>query len=246
MISLIIVIIWISSTVVGPSKSADPVRRTPNSVWQRQPSRSCAMSCLAGNHFNAHVFLKNVIPVDRVRTHLGLKDIDPEWCFMDLWVSNFWGHCVATCIHAFWICCLYRWNGKFEHFYCPWVASYEETKAKNKGLDLKRRWDLVPPEPDLSCRHPRCNCPPSDSGWQHPWRTPSTQSMAVHLTFVQMWGSRSTGLIPPCQPLDFSFRTRLTRQCAHSCPRPLECQFGIPPTYIFGDPGQSVCIAAVF
>ena len=45
---------------------------------QRQPSRSCAMSCLAGNHFNAHVFLKNVIPVDRVRTHLELKDIDPE------------------------------------------------------------------------------------------------------------------------------------------------------------------------
>ena len=78
LISLIIVIIWISSTVVGPSKSADPVRRTPNSVWQRQPSRSCAMSCLAGNHFNAHVFLKNVIPVDRVRTHLELKDIDPE------------------------------------------------------------------------------------------------------------------------------------------------------------------------
>ena len=37
-----------------------------------------------GNHFNAHVFLKNAIPVDRVRTHLGLKDLDPERCFMDL------------------------------------------------------------------------------------------------------------------------------------------------------------------
>ena len=57
----------------------------------------------------------------------------------------------------------------------------------------------------------------------------STQSMAVPLTFLQMWGSQSTGLSPPHQPLDFSFITRLTRQCAHSCPRPLECQSGIPP-----------------
>jgi len=39
---------------------------------------------IVGNHFNAHVFLKNAIPVDRVRTHLGLKDLDPERCFMDL------------------------------------------------------------------------------------------------------------------------------------------------------------------
>jgi hypothetical protein len=39
---------------------------------------------MVGNHFNAHVFLKNAIPVDRVRTHLGLKDLDPERCFMDL------------------------------------------------------------------------------------------------------------------------------------------------------------------
>ena len=39
---------------------------------------------IVGNHFNAPVFLKNAIPVDRVRTHLGLKDLDPERCFMDL------------------------------------------------------------------------------------------------------------------------------------------------------------------
>ena len=42
-----------------------------------------------GNHFNAHVFLKNSIPVDRVKTRLVLQDLDPELCFMNLCVSNF-------------------------------------------------------------------------------------------------------------------------------------------------------------
>ena len=56
-----------------------------------------------------------------------------------------------------------------------------------------------------------------------------TQHMAVQLTFLQMWGCRSTGLRPPRPPLDFSFITRLTRLCAHSWPLSLECR-GIPPT----------------
>jgi hypothetical protein len=44
---------------------------------------------IVGNHFNAHVFLKNLIPVDRVKTPLVLQDLDPELCFMNLCVSNF-------------------------------------------------------------------------------------------------------------------------------------------------------------
>ena len=42
-----------------------------------------------GNHFNAHVFLKNSIPVDRVKTPLVTQDRDPELCFMNLCVSAF-------------------------------------------------------------------------------------------------------------------------------------------------------------
>ena len=42
-----------------------------------------------GNHFNAHVFLKNSIPVDRVKTRLVLQDLDQKLSFMNLCVSNF-------------------------------------------------------------------------------------------------------------------------------------------------------------
>jgi hypothetical protein len=42
-----------------------------------------------GNHFNTHIYLKNSIPGDRVKTRLVLQDLDPELCFMNLCVSTF-------------------------------------------------------------------------------------------------------------------------------------------------------------
>ena len=52
------------------------------------------------------------------------------------WTCEFQTFEAVLCEHAFLNLCLYRWNGKFEHFCRPYIAAYDKTKAKNKGLDL--------------------------------------------------------------------------------------------------------------
>ncbi len=66
----------------------------------------------------------------------------------------------------FWICCLYRWNGKFEHFCLlqPTIKQRQRMQDSTSTTASKPR----ALGPHLWCRNPLCYCPPSDSGWQPP------------------------------------------------------------------------------
>jgi hypothetical protein len=120
----------------------------------------------------------------------------------------------------------------FEHFCRPYIAAYDKAKAKNKGLDLDSGVETSCTlghtyDADIHCAiaHLRIL---DGSLPVHPTHGRSVNFFA-DVGRPKYWFFFS-GLRPPRQPLDFSYITRLTRLCAHSWPRSLECQSGIPPT----------------